>query len=159
MRAWMSYFHETIWNGVPKFLRRLWKTLGLMNVFLTMPHWFSYLHGWVVTVMVHVFPFCSPSNHLKWISGNPRVTPEVTRDVCACWLEWWLPISTITKSRIWCLRFLAQQDSAFSILSRSYWFIHYFLLGSCLCGVALMSSEPRLMKSTGTQGKMLQNIT
>ena len=35
----------------------------------------------------------------------------------------------------------------------------FFVLGSCLCGVALMSFVPRLMKSTGTQGKMLQNIT
>jgi phosphoenolpyruvate carboxylase len=23
MRAGMSYFHETIWNGLPKFLRRI----------------------------------------------------------------------------------------------------------------------------------------
>ena len=159
MRAWMSYFHERIWNGVPKFLRRLWKTLGLMNVFLTMPHWFSYLHGWVVTVMVHVFPFCSPSNHLKWISGNPRVTPEVTRDVCACWLEWWLPISTTTKSRISCLRLLAQQDTAFFNSLKILLIYSFFLLGSCLCGVALMSSVLRLMWSTGTQGKMLQSIT
>ncbi|PQP93084.1 phosphoenolpyruvate carboxylase housekeeping isozyme [Prunus yedoensis var. nudiflora] len=48
MRAGMSYFHETIWKGVPKFLRRV--DTALKNIGIN--------------------------------ERNPRVTPEVTRDVC-----------------------------------------------------------------------------
>lgn len=36
-------------------LTRLWRTWGLMNVFLTMPHLFNFLLGWVVIVMVRSF--------------------------------------------------------------------------------------------------------
>ncbi|GKE29684.1 transport protein Sec24-like protein, partial [Tanacetum coccineum] len=49
-RVGMSYFHETMWKGVSKFLRLL-RTLGSMNVFPTIRLLFSSLHGWVVIVM------------------------------------------------------------------------------------------------------------
>ena len=152
-------------------LTQLWRTLGLTNVFLTMPHWFSSLHGWAVIVMVQ-------NSFLHYLQTNLSVVYfllftnllelQVIRgshlrslEMCACWLEWWQPISTITKLKIWCLRFLSLLK-IYSFLGfpsiRSSWFIIFFL-GSCLCGVALMSFVPRLMRSTGTQGKMLQNIT
>lgn len=68
MRAGMSYFHETIWNGLPKFLRRVDTALKLIGVNETLPY------------SVPLIQFSS------WMGGdrdgNPRVTPEVTRDVC-----------------------------------------------------------------------------
>ncbi|MCD7448895.1 Phosphoenolpyruvate carboxylase 1 [Datura stramonium] len=74
MRAGMSYFHETIWKGVPKFLRRVGyssKNIGINEIqFLTMSLLFNSPLGWVVIGMVQL------------LSCNPRVTPEVTRDVC-----------------------------------------------------------------------------
>ncbi|KAI3858184.1 hypothetical protein MKW92_028029 [Papaver armeniacum] len=68
MRAGMSYFYETIWKGVPKFLRRLdtaFKNLGINDR----------------------VPYNAPLIQFSsWMGGdrdgNPRVTPEVTRDVC-----------------------------------------------------------------------------
>nr|P10490.1 RecName: Full=Phosphoenolpyruvate carboxylase 1; Short=PEPC 1; Short=PEPCase 1 [Mesembryanthemum crystallinum]CAA31956.1 unnamed protein product [Mesembryanthemum crystallinum]CAA32727.1 ppc1 protein [Mesembryanthemum crystallinum] len=68
MRAGMSYFHETIWNGVPKFLRRL--DTALKNIGIT-----------------ERVPYNAPLIQFSsWMGGdrdgNPRVTPEVTRDVC-----------------------------------------------------------------------------
>ncbi|GKD41110.1 transport protein Sec24-like protein, partial [Tanacetum coccineum] len=53
MRVGMSYFYETMWKGVSKFLRLL-RTLGSMNVFPTICLLFSSLHGWVVIVMIIV---------------------------------------------------------------------------------------------------------
>ncbi|KAI3914912.1 hypothetical protein MKX01_018081 [Papaver californicum] len=58
MRAGMSYFHETIWKGVPKFLR-----------------------------INERVPYNAPLIQFSsWMGGdrdgNPRVIPEVTRDVC-----------------------------------------------------------------------------
>ncbi|XP_058780066.1 phosphoenolpyruvate carboxylase 2-like [Vicia villosa] len=68
MRAGMSYFHETIWKGVPKFLRRIDTALKNIGVNERVPY------------NAPVIQFSS------WMGGdrdgNPRVTPEVTRDVC-----------------------------------------------------------------------------
>nr|BAF80187.1 phosphoenolpyruvate carboxylase [Aloe arborescens] len=68
MRAGMSYFHETIWKGVPKFLRRV--DTALKNIGIN-----------------ERFPYNAPLIQFSsWMGGdrdgNPRVTPEVTRDVC-----------------------------------------------------------------------------
>lgn len=38
MRAGMSYFHETIWNGLPKFLRRVDTALKGLGVKERLPH-------------------------------------------------------------------------------------------------------------------------
>lgn len=68
MRAGMSYFHETIWNGLPIFLRRVDTALKAIGVEERLPY------------DVPLIQFSS------WMGGdrdgNPRVTPEVTRDVC-----------------------------------------------------------------------------
>ncbi|KAJ6792404.1 phosphoenolpyruvate carboxylase 2 [Iris pallida] len=68
MRAGMSYFHETIWKGVPKFLRRVDTALKNIGINERVPH------------NAPLIQFSS------WMGGdrdgNPRVTPEVTRDVC-----------------------------------------------------------------------------
>ncbi|CAM0880335.1 unnamed protein product [Alopecurus aequalis] len=68
MRAGMSYFHDTIWNGVPKFLRRVDTALKNIGIDERLPY------------DVPLIQFSS------WMGGdrdgNPRVTPEVTRDVC-----------------------------------------------------------------------------
>ncbi|XP_050914980.1 phosphoenolpyruvate carboxylase 2-like [Lathyrus oleraceus] len=68
MRVGMSYFHETIWKGVPKFLRRVDTALKNIGVNECVPY------------NAPVIQFSS------WMGGdrdgNPRVTPEVTRDVC-----------------------------------------------------------------------------
>ncbi|MCO5572711.1 hypothetical protein L7F22_026470 [Adiantum nelumboides] len=68
MRAGMSYFHETIWNGLPMFLRRVDTALSNIGVDERLPY------------NVPLMQFSS------WMGGdrdgNPRVTPEVTRDVC-----------------------------------------------------------------------------
>ncbi|WVY99603.1 hypothetical protein V8G54_025673 [Vigna mungo] len=68
MRAGMSYFHETIWKGVPKFLRRVDTALKNIGINERVPY------------NAPVIQFSS------WMGGdrdgNPRVTPEVTRDVC-----------------------------------------------------------------------------
>ncbi|MED6187240.1 Phosphoenolpyruvate carboxylase 1 [Stylosanthes scabra] len=64
----MSYFHETIWKGVPKFLRRVDTALKNIGINERIPY------------SAPVIQFSS------WMGGdrdgNPRVTPEVTRDVC-----------------------------------------------------------------------------
>lgn len=64
----MSYFHETIWNGLPIFLRRVDTALKAIGVEERLPY------------DVPLIQFSS------WMGGdrdgNPRVTPEVTRDVC-----------------------------------------------------------------------------
>ncbi|XP_061349553.1 phosphoenolpyruvate carboxylase-like isoform X1 [Gastrolobium bilobum] len=68
MRGGMSYFHETIWKGVPKFLRRVDTALKNIGINERVPY------------NAPVIQFSS------WMGGdrdgNPRVTPEVTRDVC-----------------------------------------------------------------------------
>ncbi|KAJ0633248.1 putative phosphoenolpyruvate carboxylase [Helianthus annuus] len=68
MRAGMSYFHETIWKGVPKFLRRVDTALKNIGINERVP------------CNAPLIQFSS------WMGGdrdgNPRVTPEVTRDVC-----------------------------------------------------------------------------
>ncbi|KAJ7948440.1 Phosphoenolpyruvate carboxylase [Quillaja saponaria] len=68
MRAGMSYFHETIWKGVPRFLRRVDTALKNIGINERIPY------------NAPVIRFSS------WMGGdrdgNPRVTPEVTRDVC-----------------------------------------------------------------------------
>ncbi|CAM8978993.1 unnamed protein product [Rhodiola kirilowii] len=68
MRAGMSYFHETIWKGVPKFLRRIDTALKNIGINERVPY------------NAPLIQFSS------WMGGdrdgNPRVTPEVTRDVC-----------------------------------------------------------------------------
>ncbi|XP_044357875.1 phosphoenolpyruvate carboxylase, housekeeping isozyme isoform X1 [Triticum aestivum] len=68
MRAGMSYFHETIWKGVPKFLRRVDTALKNIGIKERVPY------------NAPLIQFSS------WMGGdrdgNPRVTPEVTRDVC-----------------------------------------------------------------------------
>uniref|UniRef100_A0A0E0MSX8 phosphoenolpyruvate carboxylase n=1 Tax=Oryza rufipogon TaxID=4529 RepID=A0A0E0MSX8_ORYRU len=68
MRAGMSYFHDTIWNGVPKFLRRVDTALKNIGIDERLPY------------NAPLIQFSS------WMGGdrdgNPRVTPEVTRDVC-----------------------------------------------------------------------------
>ncbi|KAL6999619.1 Phosphoenolpyruvate carboxylase 1 [Sarracenia purpurea var. burkii] len=68
MRAGMSYFYETIWNGVPKFLRRVDTALKNIGINERVPY------------NAPLIQFSS------WMGGdrdgNPRVTPEVTRDVC-----------------------------------------------------------------------------
>nr|AAX98688.3 C4 phosphoenolpyruvate carboxylase [Echinochloa crus-galli] len=68
MRYGMSYFHETIWKGVPKFLRRVDTALKNIGIDERLPY------------NVPLIKFSS------WMGGdrdgNPRVTPEVTRDVC-----------------------------------------------------------------------------
>ncbi|KAL2935881.1 Phosphoenolpyruvate carboxylase 1 [Bienertia sinuspersici] len=68
MRAGMSYIHETIWKGVPKFLRRVDTALKNIGINERVPY------------NAPLIQFSS------WMGGdrdgNPRVTPEVTRDVC-----------------------------------------------------------------------------
>ncbi|KAI3898825.1 hypothetical protein MKW92_023388 [Papaver armeniacum] len=68
MRAGMSYFYETIWKGVPKFLRRLDTALKNLGINDRVPY------------NAPLIQFSS------WMGGdrdgNPRVTPDVTRDVC-----------------------------------------------------------------------------
>ncbi|KAL1567230.1 Phosphoenolpyruvate carboxylase 1 [Salvia divinorum] len=68
MRAGMSYFHETICKGVPKFLRRVDTALKNIGINERIPY------------NAPLIQFSS------WMGGdrdgNPRVTPEVTKDVC-----------------------------------------------------------------------------
>ncbi|KAL5989656.1 Phosphoenolpyruvate carboxylase 1 [Asimina triloba] len=68
MRAGMSYFHETIWKGVPRFLRRVDTALKNIGINERVPY------------NAPLIQFSS------WMGGdrdgNPRVTPDVTRDVC-----------------------------------------------------------------------------
>ncbi|KAL9274505.1 Phosphoenolpyruvate carboxylase 2-like protein [Drosera capensis] len=68
MRAGMSYFHETIRKGVPEFLRRVDTALKNTGINERVPY------------NAPLIQFSS------WMggdrNGNPRVTPEVTRDAC-----------------------------------------------------------------------------
>ncbi|KAG8472340.1 hypothetical protein CXB51_034255 [Gossypium anomalum] len=69
MRAGMSYFHETVWKGVPKFLRRVDTALKNIGINERVPY------------NAPLIQFSS------WMGGdrdgNPRVTPEVTRIMMA----------------------------------------------------------------------------
>lgn len=120
MRAGMSYFHETIWKGVPKFLRRVDTALKNIGVNERVPYnapliqFSSWMGGdrdgeWHLEICmtmciacvshmacaklscVHCFSplFIFINSFYGFIlilltpnAGNPRVTPEVTRDVC-----------------------------------------------------------------------------
>ncbi|XP_025678630.1 phosphoenolpyruvate carboxylase 2-like [Arachis hypogaea] len=68
MRAGMSYFHKTIWMGMPKFLRRLNTALKNIGINERVPY------------NAPLIQFSS------WMcgdrDGNQKVTPEVTKDVC-----------------------------------------------------------------------------
>ncbi|KAE8675678.1 Phosphoenolpyruvate carboxylase 2 [Hibiscus syriacus] len=66
MRAGMSYLHETIWKCVSKFLRCVDTALKNIGINERVPY------------NAPLIQFSS------WMGGdrNPRVTPEVTRDVC-----------------------------------------------------------------------------
>nr|AHF21553.1 phosphoenolpyruvate carboxylase [Selenicereus undatus] len=68
MRAGMSYFHEAIWKGVPKFLRRVDTALKNIGINERVPY------------NAPLIQFSS------WMGGdrdgNPRVTAQVTKDVC-----------------------------------------------------------------------------
>ncbi|GBG60875.1 hypothetical protein CBR_g15996 [Chara braunii] len=68
MRSGMSYFHETIWEGVPRFLRRVDTALQAIGIQERLPY------------DRPILQFSS------WMGGdrdgNPRVTASVTWDVC-----------------------------------------------------------------------------
>ncbi|KAF7145986.1 hypothetical protein RHSIM_Rhsim04G0074500 [Rhododendron simsii] len=68
MRAGMSYFHETIWKGVPKFLRRVDSALKNIGINERVPYNAPQIK----------FPSWMGGDH----DGNPRETPDFTRDVC-----------------------------------------------------------------------------
>ncbi|CAI5536883.1 unnamed protein product [Closterium sp. Naga37s-1] len=67
MRAGMSYFYETIWKGLPEFLRRVDTALRSIGIEERLPY------------NIPIIQFSS------WMGGdrdgNPRVTASVTRDV------------------------------------------------------------------------------
>ncbi|CAI9284129.1 unnamed protein product [Lactuca saligna] len=64
----MSYFHETIQKGVPKFLRRVDTALKNIGINERDPY---------NAPLIELSSWMGGDRH-----GNPRVTPEVTRDVC-----------------------------------------------------------------------------
>ncbi|KAE8701081.1 hypothetical protein F3Y22_tig00110548pilonHSYRG00155 [Hibiscus syriacus] len=68
MRAGMSYFHETIWKSVQQFLRCIDTALKNIGIYERVPY------------------NCPLIQFSSWMGGdhegNPRVTLEVTRDVC-----------------------------------------------------------------------------
>ncbi|GBG71386.1 hypothetical protein CBR_g8806 [Chara braunii] len=68
MRAGMSYLTETIWNGVPRFLRRVDTALKSIGIEERLPY------------------SCKILQFSSWMGGdrdgNPNVTSSVTRDVC-----------------------------------------------------------------------------
>ncbi|XP_076924983.1 phosphoenolpyruvate carboxylase 2-like [Bidens hawaiensis] len=68
MRAGMSYFYETIWRGVPKFLRRVDTALKNIGINERVPY---------NTPLIQFSSWMGGDR-----DGNPRVTPDVTRDVC-----------------------------------------------------------------------------
>ncbi|KMZ67961.1 Phosphoenolpyruvate carboxylase [Zostera marina] len=68
MRAGISYFHETIWKGVPKFLRRVDTALKNIGIKERVPY---------NTPLIQFSSWMGGDR-----DGNPRVTPEITRDVC-----------------------------------------------------------------------------
>ncbi|KAL5151729.1 Phosphoenolpyruvate carboxylase 2 [Glycine soja] len=98
MRAGMSYFHETIWKGVPQFLRRVDTALKNIGINERVPYnapviqFSSWMGGdrdgiFLLAKKLKKQAFLSNSffyltKCLICIVGNPRVTPEVTRDVC-----------------------------------------------------------------------------
>lgn len=113
MRAGMSYFHETIWKGVPRFLRRVDTALKNIGINERVPYnapliqFSSWMGGdrdgiflpfrlsrFCVRLFQIVISMFIPAGNGGRSSGkkmydlcvldagNPRVTPEVTRDVC-----------------------------------------------------------------------------
>eukprot|EP00271_Cylindrocystis_brebissonii_P023319 TRINITY_DN9635_c0_g1_i1.p1 TRINITY_DN9635_c0_g1~~TRINITY_DN9635_c0_g1_i1.p1 ORF type:complete len:988 (-),score=306.83 TRINITY_DN9635_c0_g1_i1:1321-4284(-) len=67
MRAGMSYFHETIWRGLPRFLRRVDTALKYIGINERLPY---------KTPIIQFSTWMGGDR-----DGNPRVTADVTRDV------------------------------------------------------------------------------
>lgn len=98
----MSYFHETIWKGVPKFLRRVDTALKNIGINERVPHnapviqfssWMGGDRDGTILTFDKKWLGCISRNgrlahahdhviSIQYYAGNPRVTPEVTRDVC-----------------------------------------------------------------------------
>jgi phosphoenolpyruvate carboxylase len=100
MRYGMSYFQETIWKGVPKFLRRVDTALKSIGINERLPYnvplikfssWMGgdrdgkFIHSPYFQKLVTLEEGLYINNSDDFSSvyiGNPRVTPDVTRDVC-----------------------------------------------------------------------------
>ncbi|KAJ6710177.1 PHOSPHOENOLPYRUVATE CARBOXYLASE [Salix koriyanagi] len=93
MRAGMSYFHETIWKGVPKFLRRVdtaLKNIGINErVPYNAPVLFVYSMTYCCPIYFHIrfiFPYNSPSKDVppnepcRVILGDVRDKLNNTRE-------------------------------------------------------------------------------
>ena len=90
----MSYFHETIWKGVPKFLRRVDTALKNIGINERVPYnapliqfssWMGGDRDGIISPFIMMIRFIIHVNDAilkNPVAGNPRVTPEVTRDVC-----------------------------------------------------------------------------
>lgn len=93
--------------------------------------------------------------------GNPRVTPEVTRDVCllARMMAANLYFSQIEDLMFEVSNILVNTDNLFYSSIKVSVLTSYFLFGpgSCQCGAAMMSYVFVLMNSLPPQGEM-QNI-
>ena len=102
MRAGMSYFHETIWNGVPKFLRRVDTALKNIGIDERVPYnapliqfssWmggdrdgtklFFFSHYLQAKLSVVCFLLFSNLTEFQVIRGSHLRSLET----CACWLE------------------------------------------------------------------------
>jgi len=98
---------------------------------------------------------------LMCVAGNPRVTPEVTRDVCllARMMAANLYFSQIEDLMFEVSNMVVNTDNLFffsikvSVLTSCFLFVP----GSCLCGAAMMSYVFVPMNSLPPQGEM-QNI-
>ena len=108
---------------------------------------------------------------LMWMAGNPRVTPEVTRDVCllARMMAANLYYSQIEDlmfevcnvlSTLWCVFIFVFWAFSCILFCCPNCFIYLFLhfLGSCQCGAAMRNCVLAQMNFTGPQGEM-RNIT
>ncbi|KAJ8532157.1 hypothetical protein K7X08_012080 [Anisodus acutangulus] len=84
MRAGMSYFHETIWKGVPKFLRRVDTALKNIGINERVPYNAPLIQfsSWMGGDQDGLKVFLKAPMVFDVHASNPRVTPEVTRDVC-----------------------------------------------------------------------------
>ena len=98
---------------------------------------------------------------LMCVAGNPRVTPEVTRDVCllARMMAANLYFSQIEDLMFEVSNMLVITDHLFysSIKVTVLTSCFLFASGSCLCGAAMMSYVFVLMNSLAPQREM-QNI-